>query len=137
MKTRVLFGLLLAAFLLSGFISPGIAAAPPPDESGGKFILHPEEGKLADVVAEIVVQGASVQKALPQGNLLVEAPEGIGETSLSRLPGVSWAEPDIPFYAQTTPNDPDYARQWYLERINMPQAWDTASGGNPSVEIAV
>ena len=142
MKTRMAFGLLLLAFLVLSAVPPGaaFAATPPPTQdqtAGTQFIIHPEEGKLADVVGEVMAQGGRVEKALPQGNLLLQLPEGSGEESLKQLPGVSWAEPDMPFYAQTTPNDPDYSRQWYLDRINMPQAWSTAGGGNPSIVIAV
>lgn len=35
-----------------------------------------------------------------------------------------------------TPNDPDFARQWYLQKINAPSAWDYTQGsGNVIVAV--
>jgi subtilisin family serine protease len=34
------------------------------------------------------------------------------------------------------PNDPDYFLQWYIEKINLPQAWDYTIG-SPEVVVAV
>ncbi|MCX6745859.1 MAG: S8 family peptidase [Candidatus Parcubacteria bacterium] len=40
-------------------------------------------------------------------------------------------------YAQNlTPNDPNYSNLWYLERLNLPQVWQTETGSN-EVVIAV
>lgn len=142
MKARMVCGLFLIAALLWGFVSPDKSAVAGPDEpaapaSGTQFIVHPEDGKLAEVLREAAAEGARIAKALPQGNVLLEMPREVSEEFLDRLPGVDWAEPDMPFYAQTIPNDPDYPKQWYLEKINMPQAWTTAGGGNPAEIIAV
>src|SRR3990172_2870013 len=38
--------------------------------------------------------------------------------------------------AQGTPDDPQYAEQWYLERINVEEAWQETTG-SPSVIVAV
>jgi serine protease len=78
-----------------------------------------------------------LEKALPGGMLLMQAPPKIDIESLEELPGILWAEPDLPFSATGTPNDPDYPRQWNLEKINMPAAWEISGGGRDSVVVAV
>jgi subtilisin family serine protease len=46
------------------------------------------------------------------------------------------AEPNRWREASVTPNDPDFANQWGLSRINAPAAWDRTTG-SPSVTVAV
>src|SRR5262249_28231147 len=49
---------------------------------------------------------------------------------------VETAEPDFVYRAAAIPNDPDYAKQWYLPAAHFPAAWDF-SKGVPSVNVAV
>jgi subtilisin family serine protease len=49
---------------------------------------------------------------------------------------VEYAEPDYLARIITTPNDPEYADQWGLPKINAPAAWDTTTGSS-GVVIAV
>lgn len=57
---------------------------------------------------------------------------------LSSQPEVAYAEPNFLRHRLTVPNDPDYGtRQWNLQLINMPGAWDINPGGNPGITIAV
>lgn len=35
------------------------------------------------------------------------------------------------------PNDPNFAEQWYLPKVNAPQAWQFTNGGSPEVIVAV
>jgi len=49
---------------------------------------------------------------------------------------VETAEPDYLGHAAFTPNDPRYAEQWGLTKINAPTAWDTTQG-SAAVTIAV
>lgn len=59
---------------------------------------------------------------------------------LNRNPDVVYAEPVYRRYAtgvlQRAPNDPFAARQWALNRIGAPQAWDISTG-RPEVIVAV
>lgn len=43
---------------------------------------------------------------------------------LRTLPGVSYVEPNYIYHASATPNDPYYARQWGLPKIQANLAWD-------------
>ena len=53
---------------------------------------------------------------------------------------VRWAQPNwlwhfIPL--STTPNDPYFSKQWHLTQINAQYAWDTETGDNKDVRIAI
>jgi serine protease len=53
-------------------------------------------------------------------------------------PEVEYAEPNWLGTTQAIPNDPSYAgRQWNLQQLRMPAAWDIAPGGNSSVVVAI
>ncbi len=43
---------------------------------------------------------------------------------LENLPGVSYVEPNYIYHAIATPNDPGYAQQWALPKIQANLAWD-------------
>jgi len=49
---------------------------------------------------------------------------------------VEYAEPDYIARPARTPNDPEYASQWALPKINAPAAWDVTTGSD-SVVIAL
>ena len=61
---------------------------------------------------------------LTQGTV-AEAVEAYGENE-----DVEYAEPNYLAYATATPNDPMYPTMWALQKINMPQAWDSFQGGS-------
>ena len=52
------------------------------------------------------------------------------------LPEVKATDSDPIWTLHSTPNDPLYAQQWSLPKVNAPQAWDVASG-SPDVVVAV
>jgi serine protease len=52
------------------------------------------------------------------------------------LPSVAYAEPNYIVHALSTPNDPDFPKQWYLQNIEVPQAWNVSTGAN-TVIVAV
>src|SRR3990172_11420031 len=55
--------------------------------------------------------------------------------SISKNLLVEYAEEDFVAQAFEVPNDPQYASQWGLAKIQAPGAWDTTHGG--SVDIAI
>jgi subtilisin family serine protease/fibronectin type 3 domain-containing protein len=63
---------------------------------------------------------------------LVKLPKGKGlETFLNELsidPEILNAEPNYLLKMEYTPNDTFYSSQWYLPKINVPQAWDVTQG---------
>ncbi|HTW96295.1 MAG TPA: S8 family serine peptidase, partial [Candidatus Methylomirabilis sp.] len=50
--------------------------------------------------------------------------------------GVEYAEPNYQYYATVIPSDPYYGKQWYLDKIRAPLAWDKIRE-TPNVVIAV
>ncbi len=52
------------------------------------------------------------------------------------LPNVSYAEPNYIVHALSIPNDPYYSNQWYLQNIQVPQAWNYTTGAN-TVIVAI
>ena len=50
---------------------------------------------------------------------------------------IEWAEPNYSFKIAYIPNDPLYFEQWYLDKIQVPQAWDLTRGGSADVTVAV
>jgi serine protease len=60
------------------------------------------------------------------------------ESALARIrqhPAVESAEPLMQFRSSFTPNDPDYGKQWNLQMIDMPKAWDTSKGKGVVVAV--
>ncbi|WP_224362346.1 S8 family serine peptidase [Hyalangium versicolor] len=60
------------------------------------------------------------------------------ESALERIrqnPAVESAEPLMQFRASFTPNDPDYGKQWNLQMIDMPKAWDSSKGKGVVVAV--
>ena len=51
-------------------------------------------------------------------------------------PNVEWVEPNYLAFTSVTPNDPAFAQQWGLAKIQVDRAWDV-SQGNPDTVIAV
>jgi serine protease len=56
---------------------------------------------------------------------------------LVRQPEVEWAQPNYLRELHSVPNDPSYARQWNLEMIDAPRAWDINPGATADVIVAV
>lgn len=52
------------------------------------------------------------------------------QDNLSGLFFIVSIEPNIIFYAFQDPNDPLYPQLWGLQKISMPQAWDTTTGSD-------
>lgn len=143
-KARCLTMFLLATVLLLAFPLSGIVSAAEDggseDGNGGghaQVIVRLEEGSRDRSCVELLSRGARFLKRLPGGEFLLDIPSSLPPESLQELPGVAWAEPDYLFRAAGTPNDPDYPKQWYMEKNAMPEAWDIAGGGSSSVVVAV
>lgn len=56
--------------------------------------------------------------------------------ALNRVPGVEYAEPDYIGRPGAAPNDPRYAEQWALSKIQIEGAWAVVTG-SPAVVIAM
>ena len=136
-RKMVASGVIIAAILaFSAF--PAWGDREKAEEPRVNYVVRLRDGGAAhNMLSAARTAELALKRALPHGLCVVEAPAHTTPRDLERLPGVMWAEEDLPFKAAKTPNDPDYPKQWNLEKINMPEAWDRAGGGDPSVVIAV
>jgi serine protease len=60
------------------------------------------------------------------------------ESALERIrqhPAVESAEPLMEYRSSYAPNDPDYGKQWNLQMIGMPKAWDSSRGKGVVVAV--
>lgn len=84
--------------------------------------------------------GAEQEGVIPQiGVRLLRVPASKRDTVLTALqhhPNIEFAEADYLFAPSATPNDPKFASQWHLARIQAPLAWDTTTG-DAAVTIAI
>lgn len=60
----------------------------------------------------------------------------IAAAKIMNLPYVEWAEPRFVYETDFTPNDPNFASQWNLSKINAAAGWDITQG-SPSVIIGI
>jgi subtilisin family serine protease len=104
-----------------------------------KFRSETTENEVAELIAD---RGGREQRELAGTRIrVVEVPDGTDEDavveSLQSQAGVEFAELDraIP-PSQMVPNDPDYAYEWHLPKINAPGAWATNTGSS-GVIIAI
>ena len=98
---------------------------------------------LGSATANITASGARVLRTVPAlGLMVVESPEdaGLAQTAgaMASQPGIEWAEPNYIIALDLIPNDPGYLAQQsaYLQRMEMPAAWDYTTG-SPDVIIAI
>jgi serine protease len=56
---------------------------------------------------------------------------------LAQQPEVEWAQPNYLLRTGATPTDPSYFRQWNMDAIRMPEAWDINPGAGPAVTVAI
>jgi subtilisin family serine protease len=108
--------------------------------AAGAGPLHPRDAALAAVLrAQGLARGETLDAAGGLFRLYAAAPGfdvAAAVRALQAAPGVIYAEPDLRVQAATVPNDPLYARQWYLNQIAAPAAWDITTGSS-AVTVAM
>ena len=114
---------------------------PTPDWSAphvpGQLLVKFADASAASASTLAAQTGMSVQSTIPQlGIAVVEAPGTATNAAMAATaaaleanPAVEWAEPNYTFTLDAVPNDPNYSTQkTYLERMEMPAAWDYTTG---------
>ncbi|MGA2501278.1 MAG: S8 family serine peptidase, partial [Tepidisphaeraceae bacterium] len=114
------------------------------------------DGTMQSMVASAAVLGKvpslSVKAELPlPGMSVIQASPDVGYdqilSTVSKLPGFEYVEPDFRLYATQLPNDPYFPQLYGMNNtgqtgglngadIDMPEAWDTATGDG-SVVVGV
>ncbi len=132
---------------------PGVTVKP-----GAVLVKLKADAGTASAAARMARYGATVERRLNTGVLVLRVPEG-EEWTVSRMlasePNVLFAEPDIlweavgarpavrpaelpvhPTEAEAFPGDPYYGQQWAHSRIESGSAWDLTTG-DTDITIAV
>ncbi len=94
----------------------------------------------------LLAVGARLVRRTSSGSLVIEVPSVFGDAggrealaAAARLraeTGVVFAEPDWIVRSCAVPDDPDFGRQWNLDGIGAPSAWDVTTG-IPSIVVGV
>jgi len=143
-KTQKTFLTFVIVVLLPMLLFPGIAFAALPEVGsvGAEEILikfrpdvNPSE--MAQIHRQ---QGGQVKETIPSiGVQVVTIPSGKAAEKVkgySANPKVLYAEANYLATAIYTPDDAYFDKQWGLNKIQAPQAWDVTKGSN-SIEIAI
>ncbi|MDQ6600377.1 S8 family serine peptidase [Bacillus salipaludis] len=70
----------------------------------------------------------------------VKVPKGTDLTKMAQIllgkKQIIWAEPNYKVKSTYIPQEPNFQKQWYLNKIQMPKAWDITKG-SPHITVAV
>ncbi len=115
-----------------------------PECAPGRLLVRAKDEAMGDRLAARV--GGRVLRRTGAGTWVLEIPCGARGTearealaAASRLltdGDVVFAEPDWTVRPLGNPNDPNFNRQWNLEAIGCPSAWDVTTG-SPSVVVGL
>ena len=103
-----------------------------------KYKKGVDEEKKIKIVQEKNIDGEMATLEYTDISTLQIPKEKINETieKLEENSEVEYAEPDFRLELYEVPNDPNFSKQWYLSKINSPQAWDITRGSS-SINIAI
>ncbi len=136
---------IVAIVLLALIIPSSVFARPTNDESqvnasSGQILVKFREGITSAEIASINrLNGGKTKDIIPEIGVQVITVSGRA-TEKARAyasnPKVQFAEPDYLAAADSNPDDPWFASQWGLNKIQAPLAWDITTGSS-SVCIAI
>ena len=144
--------LLVALFLLTASLFPSaapgqaVSAAEPPTPAGdfkaGELLVKFETSMTLSAAENLLSRYQATQiRALYRSDVqLWQVPAGREleiVASLNANPAVVYAEPNYRYHAfDTTPNDPNFSKQWAHTKIQSPAAWDITTGSD-TITIAI
>jgi thermitase len=136
---------LLTAALLAAPIATTVAAGPaiagPDGWAKGRILVQPAAGLSEDALAGILAKrgGRSISHNQRINLHIVQVPpqaEWAIAKALSKNPLIAFAEPDmLNEPSGLTPNDPWFSKEWHLQTIQIPTAWETGTGSGITVAI--
>ncbi|MFU8838598.1 MAG: S8 family serine peptidase [Thiohalomonadaceae bacterium] len=141
-RANVLLGRVVAVLALLCGVSLALAAPPAGQYVPGELLVKYREGAQIETLH-------AASKATPLGQMPLRRwqhlrlpPELSVEEAIAlyrQQPEVEYAEPNyLAYKAETTPNDPEFNRQWALKNIKAELAWDDAGArGSKEVVVAV
>jgi subtilisin family serine protease len=131
-----------------GFVATGIGSLDQTLQQLGATSIQPVIEPVADGSGESL--DSLTQRMPPAVNQLyvvtfdASIPPEQASTALAQDPNVEYAEPNffagimanpVNAPAPLTPNDPYYGYQWHFDAIQMPAAWEMATGQNVVVAV--
>jgi thermitase len=109
-----------------------VAAFAQGNVSGRLLVAVRAQSDAAAVAETLRGQGASVEGEIPQiGVKIIKVPEHVTDRvreALTRSGNFVFVEPEGIARASETPNDPNFAAQWHLTKIDAPNAWAISKG---------
>ena len=93
--------------------------------------LHPPAPITSIAMTEATTLASTFRIAFDRSTSVETAAQ-----QLSSVAGVQYAEPNRYRETYVIPNDPGFASQWGLNKINAPAAWDRTTG-SPNIVVAV
>jgi subtilisin family serine protease len=107
---------------------------------GGFCFFHASSAKEISPAAPKTASDILVQYKNSSEPTTVKIPTGISAENFAaqyaKRSDVEYAEPDYVYRASVLPSDPNYSKQWYLDKIRAPLAWDKIRE-TPNVIIAI
>jgi thermitase len=141
---KMIVALAVAILLISSF--PTIVFAAPPDNpvpdfSSQQILVKFKLGTSLPEVAQIHRQlGGQVKETIPGiGVQVVTVPKGQAMAKVKAYSSnakVAYAEPDFLAEALGNPDDPWFANQWGMVKIQAPEAWEMTTGSS-QINIAI
>jgi hypothetical protein len=122
-----------AILLFSAFA--GTISAQQPEHVPGRLIVQFHRDADANAVGvTLTMHGATVHREIPQiRTKVIRVPEAVIDRvmqSLQRSGLFTSVERDHVARGAAIPNDPNYASQWHLSKIQAPSAWDLSKGSS-------
>jgi thermitase len=122
-------------------ISAAPAQSPVPEHVPGRLLVQPVDHAPQWVIDRLLgLFGGKVHHQIDGINVsVVDLPEPAIEHAIDALMksgGFSFIERDFIAHTSATPNDPDFASQWHLAKIQAISAWGLTQG-SASVPIAI
>lgn len=138
----------ILVFFLLILSLPSMLSAAPPDNLALSWEASPERilvqfrpGASLPQVAEAHRQmGGKAKEVIPGvGVQVIEVPRGHAiarARAYSAHPLVTYAEPDRAARATGSPDDPWFANQWGMVRVQAPEAWEVTTG-SAAINVAI
>jgi subtilisin family serine protease len=120
--------------------SCSLLSAQAPDHVPGRLIVQVHRDADPDMVNETLgLHGAALHHAISQiRTKVINVPEAAIERiekSLARSGLFTVVERDYIATSAATPNDPDFASEWHLSKIQAAAAWDLTRGAGITVAV--
>lgn len=95
--------------------------------------------RTSSAIQKQILQSYKTSQQLFHSIHTIRIPDQQSQEIIQRLkkhPNIDYVEPNTTFHANYTPNDPLFANQWSLPKIQAPEGWDITQGIS-SIKIAI